>query len=71
MGYSPWGFKELDTSKHALIGDCNAHLRRKFSQQKPQITEAHLITPESDLLDCNYENACVVWPQKIWLDDLF
>ena len=65
------GGSELDTSKHALIGDCNAHLRREFSQQKPQITEAHFITPESDLLDCNYENACIVWPQKIWLDDLF
>ena len=52
------------------IGDCNAHSGKK-SQQKPQITEAHFLTPESDLLDSNYENTCVVWAQKIWMDGLF
>ena len=53
------------------IGDCNAHSRKTSPQQKPQMTEAHFVTPESDLLACNYAYACVVWPQKIWMDDLF
>ena len=45
------------------VGDCNAHSGKK-SQQKPQITEAHFITPESDLLACNYAYACVLWPPE-------